>query len=260
MAERFYVSPGGFREDKVHFSAEQAKYIRKVLRLKEGAEVVVTNGLGQAYLCRLLFPSRDAAEGLLTAPLTGGPNPDPGLRVVLYQGLPKGDKMDQVVQKCVELGVAEIVPLLTRRCVVRLAGARGEERRRRWQRIAAAALEQSGRNLLPRVREPVTLARALVEVGEAGRALGGTLALMPWEEEVSLGLGPFLAAAPRPREVRIFIGPEGGFSPEEAAEAAGEGVALVTLGPRILRTETAGPAVLALVLYHYGELGQGGSS
>ncbi len=259
--ERFYVKPEGFGPDRVRFSAGQVKYIRKVLRLQEGAEVAVTNGLGQAYLCRLRFLSREEAVGSLVSPLRE--DNDPGLKVVLYQGIPKGDKMDQVVQKSVELGVAEIVPLITRRCVVRLEGGRMEERRQRWQRIAASALEQSRRNFLPPVREPLSLASALQEGrgdspgGCPGGPGGGSLAFMPWEEEQSLGLWTFLEANPFPREVRVFIGPEGGFTREEAAKAAAAGVARVTLGKRILRTETAGPAVLAMALYHYGELGRG---
>ncbi len=254
--ERFYVKPEGFGLNRVRFSAGQVKYIRKVLRLQEGAEVAVTNGLGQAYLCRLCFLSREEAVGSLVSPLRE--DNDPGLKVVLYQGIPKGDKMDQVVQKSVELGVAEIVPLITRRCVVRLEGGRMEERRRRWQRIAASALEQSRRNFLPPVREPLSLASALQEGwGDSpGGSGGGSLAFMPWEEEQSMGLRTFLETNPFPREVRVFIGPEGGFTREEAAKAAAAGVARVTLGKRILRTETAGPAVLAMALYHYGELGR----
>jgi 16S rRNA (uracil1498-N3)-methyltransferase len=235
MMERFYV-------------AEQVKYIRKVLRLEEGAEVAVTDGRGQAYLCRLHSMSREAVEAAVLAPLQE--DKEPRLKVVLCQGIPKGDKMDQVVQKTVELGVTEIVPLITRRCVVRLDEGKKTERQQRWQKIAISSLEQSGRNHLPRIREPLLLSQLLKGWGEES-----LLTIMPWEGEASQGLRAVLAGNPDPGGVRILIGPEGGFSPGEVQEAAAAGAVPVTLGPRIFRTETAGPAVIAMILYHFGELG-----
>ena len=245
--ERFYAEPENIAAGKVSFSAEQMKYIRKVLRLEEGAKVAVTDGRGQVYLCRLRFLSREKLEGEILSPLRE--DREPRLRVALYQGIPKGDKMDQVVRQSVELGAWKIVPLQSHRCVVRLEGRKPEERQQRWQKIAASALEQSGRNCLPPVTGPLPLSRALQEIPK------GALALMPWEGETSLGLTDLLQGHPQPKEAHLFIGPEGGFSPREAEEAAAAGVTRVTLGPRILRTETAGPAALAVILSHYGDLG-----
>ena len=247
--QRFYVEAANIRDQRAYFSREQVKYLNKVLRLKEGAEVAVTNGLGQAYLCRLHSFSRDGGVGLIIKTLVE--DKEPRLKVVLYQGVSKGDKMDHTVQKSVELGVREIVPVLTRRSVVQLEGEKIEQRSRRWQKIAAAAMEQSGRSFLPPVQKALTFARALQEAA----AFGGGLSILPWEGESSLALRTVLAANPSPSRINLFIGPEGGFSSEEARDAAGAGLCKVTLGPRILRTETAGPAVIAMILYHFGDLG-----
>jgi len=247
--QRFYVEPANIREDRVYFSKEQVKYIHKVLRLPEGAEVAVTNGLGQAYLCRLYSFSREGGEGIIVAPWQE--DKEPRIKVVLYQGVPKSDKMDQVVQKSVELGISEIVPILTHRCIVRLDDGKIGHKSRRWQKIAEAAMEQSGRNKLPGVREAIPFDQALQETAGPGQGL----TILFWEEESSLSLRAALTANPSPARVNLFIGPEGGFSPQEAGDAASAGALPVTLGPRILRTETAGPAAVSMLLYHYGELG-----
>jgi 16S rRNA (uracil1498-N3)-methyltransferase len=246
--QRFYVAAANIRDSRAYFSLDQVKYLHKVLRLREGAEVAVTNGLGQAYLCRLHSFSRDGGVGIILKVLAE--DKEPGIDIALYQGVAKGDKMDHIVQKSVELGVREIIPVLTRRSVVQLDGEKSELRRQRWQKIAAAAMEQSGRNYLPLIGQAVPLAQAL-----QGGALAGGLSILPWEEESSLSLRAVLEAAPAPGRINLFIGPEGGFSPGEVEEATSKGACKVTLGPRILRTETAGPAVVAMVLYHYGELG-----
>jgi 16S rRNA (uracil1498-N3)-methyltransferase len=247
--QRFYVEAANIRDQRAYFSQEQVKYLHKVLRLREGAEVAVTNGLGQAYLCRLHSFSRDGGVGVILQALKE--DKEPRLEVILYQGVSKGDKMDHTVQKSVELGVREIIPVLTRRSVVHLEGEKAELKSRRWQKIAAAAMEQSGRNFLPPVQRAIPFAQAVQEAA----ASKGSLSILPWEEEGSLSLRGVLTANPSPQRINLFIGPEGGFSPGEAGEAARAGISRVTLGPRILRTETAGPAVIAMILYHFGELG-----
>jgi 16S rRNA (uracil1498-N3)-methyltransferase len=245
--QRFYVEAANIRDGRAYFSREQVKYLHKVLRLREGAEVAVTNGLGQAYLCRLHSFSPEGGEGVIIKTLAE--DKEPRLEVVLYQGVSKGDKMDHTVQKSVELGVKEIIPVLTRRSVVHLEGEKIEQKSRRWQKIAAAAMEQSGRNFLPSIQKAVSFGQALQEAASRG------LSILPWEEEDSLSLRTVLTGNPSPPRINLFIGPEGGFSPEEARDAVAAGVFRVTLGPRILRTETAGPAVIAMILYHFGELG-----
>ncbi len=248
--QRFYVSPSNIKENNIYFSGEQVNYIKKVLRLKEGAEVAVTDGLGQTYLCRLLSFFPEEGHGEIIALLQE--EKEPKTRVVLYQGIAKGDKMDQVVQKSVELGVTEIVPLITHRCVVKLEGSKGESKRQRWQKIAQGALEQSGRNILPIVRSPLVFEQAIEK--DVKKDEENTLTLFPWEEAEGNTLRSVLNTFSSPHTVRIFIGPEGGFTSEEAQLAQDEGAKQVTLGPRILRTETAGPTVLALVLYHYNDI------
>ncbi len=247
--QRFYVPPENNKQDKVIFTPEQAKYITKVLRMREGTEIAVTDGLGRAYLCRLLSFSIRGGEGQIVSPLEE--SREPKRRVVLYQALSKGDKMDQVVQKSVELGVAEIAPMLSHRCVVKLEKEKGQERRQRWQKIAVSALEQSGRSMLTRVHLPVAFSQAVQDTLPSE----GTLTLIPWEEETSTSLRCVLEKNPDPEVVRVFIGPEGGFTQEEVDNSRSKGAIPVTLGPRILRTETSGPTVIALILYHYGDMG-----
>ncbi|HHX77591.1 MAG TPA: 16S rRNA (uracil(1498)-N(3))-methyltransferase [Firmicutes bacterium] len=244
--QRFYVPPAIYREEKIIFSEEQFKHIKKVLRLMQGAEIEVTNGLGEAALCRLYFDKRNAFAHKIR-PLAG--SNEPALRVFLFQSLCKGEKMDYIVQKAVELGVYSIIPFISRRSVVRPAASGLSGRVARWRKIAVAALEQSGRSYLPEITEPVSFQEAIKRSGD-GKEMG--LSLIPWEEEKVLSLKAVLDEAKDPACVRLFIGPEGGFAPEEAAKAQRENVRPVTLGPRVLRTETAAVAALSVIMYHYG--------
>ncbi len=243
--QRFYVPPAVYREEEIIFSEEQLKHIKKVLRLKQRAEIEVTNGLGEAAVCRLLLNNRNAFAQKIR-PLAG--NNEPALRVFLFQSLCKGEKMDYIVQKAVELGVYAIIPFISHRSVIRPEADSLRKREARWRKIAVAALEQSGRSYLPEIAEPVSFQEA---IKKSGAEKGEALSLIPWEEEKNLSLRAVLNEVKNPAYVRLFIGPEGGFTSEETAKALKENIRPVTLGPRVLRTETAGAAVLSVILYHY---------
>jgi 16S rRNA (uracil1498-N3)-methyltransferase len=178
--------------------------------------------------------------------LAGG---EPPLRVVLVQGLAKGDRMDTVIQKGTELGAAAFWPVVCKRSVVRLDASKKISRLERWQRIAAGATKQCRRALVPEVAEPLEWSTAL------GLIPPGALVLILWEDEAGRTLKDTLQSRPRPDEVYLLIGPEGGLEQQEVEEACRRGGIPVTLGPRILRTETAGPATLAMLLYQWGDLG-----
>ena len=162
------------------------------------------------------------------------------IKVYLYQGLAKGDKMENIIQKNVELGVYKIVPVFSERCVVKPGK---DSKIDRWQKIALEAARQSGRGIIPEVASPMSFMEALKDADDKA------LKLFPWEEEHGQTLKHVIDGTTFD-SAAVFIGPEGGFSEDEAQSAKDAGLSLVTLGRRILRTETAGPAVLAMLLYH----------
>jgi 16S rRNA (uracil1498-N3)-methyltransferase len=169
--------------------------------------------------------------------------------ITLVQGLPKGDKLEAVIRAATELGVARIVPAATARAVVRLDAARAEARRSRWERVAREAAKQCGRSRLPAIDPPRPIADCL-----ADPAGDDTLRLCFWEQETA-PLGDVLDALTAPPAAAVaVVGPEGGLAPEEVALARREGWCVVGFGPRLLRTETAGPAVIAALQFHFGDL------
>jgi len=220
----------------------------RVLRLGPGDIITLLDGKGSLYHCRIEDKTPGAVQcRVLERHPAGG---EPSLKVVLLQGIAKGDKMDTVIQKGTELGASLFVPVHCRRSVVRLDAARGAARRERWQRIAAGAAKQCRRALVPEVYKPVTWENALRLIPP------GAPAFLPWEGEAGRSLKKELQSRPAPTEVYIIIGPEGGLEKEEVDEAQARGVVPVSLGPRILRTETAGLAAISMVLYQWGDLGE----
>ena len=173
------------------------------------------------------------------------PSPEPGVSVTLYQGVPKGEKMDYIVQKCTEAGVVRIVPVAFSRCVAKWDGKDAVKKQARYQRIAAEAAKQSGRALVPDIGLPLNLDRLCAELSQYD------LALAPWEEARGMGIRAKWRGEKR---VALVIGPEGGIAPEEMAQMQASGALAVTLGPRIFRTETAGLAALVSLLTLSGDM------
>lgn len=231
---------------------EVAHQARDVLRLTVGSTLYLLDGSGGEYPATITILDRKRVAVRVGERLPG--RADPAVRVVLCAGMLKAAKFEWVLQKGTELGVAAFIPLLTERAVG-AADEASESKRRRWSRIVAEALEQCGGTRLPELSEPRPLLHALTSRPQDG------IALIPWEEAdaapltailrdhvVALG-GPAAVA-----EVRLFIGPEGGFSPREVALAQRNGALTVTLGPRILRAETAALAAATLALDTLGAL------
>lgn len=235
---RFFATSAG--ENRAILPPEEAAHALRVLRLAAGDAC-------QALIDGALFDARIEETGPQVLLRLEGelPSPEPGVRVTLYQGLPKGDKMDYIAQKCTEAGVFRVVPVLFSRCVVKWEAKDGEKKRARWTRIAAEAAKQSGRALAPQITEPVTLSQLC-------QALPGyELALAPWEEQKGNGIARQWAGQ---RDIALVIGPEGGISSEEMAQLRQAGARPVTLGPRIFRTETAGLAALISLLTVSGDM------
>ncbi len=235
MTHRFLVPPEAVQGDRVVLPPEEARHAATVLRLRPGERVVVFDGRGEEREVELTTVSPRAVAGRVVATRHGV---RPSVQLTLVQGVPKGIKMDVIVRMGTEIGVERFVPVLTRRAVARPAAARVE----RWRRIAAAAAKQSGRSAVPRVDAP----RSVLEVWPE---LRDSLVLVPWEGERSRSIGAILRAHSGASAVAICIGPEGGWTEEEVRDAVAHGAHPVTLGPLILRTETAGLVAAAMTFY-----------
>lgn len=244
MAEhRFFVPATAIGDTAVKLPAEVAHHAHKVLRLATGAEIVLLDGSGLELDCRITGLSSRAGQADI---LDRRQVVETAMPVRMIQGLPKGDKFDLVLQKGTELGVTRFSPAWTERSVPVAKPERMEKRNTRWQRIVAEAARQSRRSRLPECQPVRPLAEVLADTGEE-------LRLMFWEEG-SRPLHDVLPAEP-PAGVAVLIGPEGGFTSAEADLAVAHGFCPVRLGPRILRSETAGFAVAAVLQYLYGDLG-----
>ncbi len=241
---QFFVEPSQIQDKKVIITGSDVNHIKNVLRLKPGEEIAVRNGVdGREYRCGIEeFAQDQAICSLRFVKEEGVELPS---KVYLFQGLPKADKMELIVQKAVELGVYEVIPLAVKRCVVKLDEKKARAKANRWQGIAEAAAKQSKRGVVPVVKESMTMKEA------AAYARGMDVKLIPYELAEDMAHTKKVIESIRPGEsVAVFIGPEGGFEEGEVAEAIAAGIEPITLGKRILRTETAGLAVLSWLMYH----------
>jgi len=242
---RFTLQPEQLAGGRVTFDAAESRHLARVLRLRPGNTVVATDGAGRDYTVRLESLG-DAAVGTVLGEAAGvAASP---LSITLIQGVPKGDKMEAIVRAVTELGVARVQPALCERTIVRLEASRWRDRARRWQRVAREAAKQSGRAMIPEVETPRPLGDWLAAAAPAD------LALCLWERN-GASLGGVLAACEFPRSALVLVGPEGGLAGEEVERAGAHGLGVVSLGQRILRTETAGPAIVAILQSRFGDLG-----
>ncbi len=251
---RFFVEEGNIKEDKVTIRGDEARHIAQVLRLKEEDKIKVFTGKGREYLIEIREASKKEVIGRILK--ESSLDTEPPIEMTLIQGIPKSNKMDFIVQKVTELGVKRIIPVITQRTIVKLNEEKARARRNRWQRIALEAAKQSGRAIIPEVDEVTTFVQSLNNISEEN------LNLIPWEEEeTSTSLKKILKQFTVNRKrltvngITIFIGPEGGFTSGEVEAAKKRGALSVSLGPRLLRTETAGLAALVMILYELGDLG-----
>lgn len=241
---QFFVQPEQIQGKRAVIRGKDVNHIKNVLRMKTGDELALSNGLdGKEYrvgivsfgedeiACELRFIKEDAVE----LPCS----------VSLFQGLPKGDKMELIIQKAVELGACQIIPVAMERCVVKLDAKKAEAKGKRWNMISEAAAKQSKRGLIPEVSKVMTYREALAHAKDMD------VKLLPYELAEGMDRTRELIGGIEPgQKVAVMIGPEGGFSPEEVALAKQEGFEPLTLGKRILRTETAGMTLLSVLMYH----------
>lgn len=240
---RFFIQHSQIQEKRLYVEGADVNHIKNVLRMKHGDQVMISDGEGMQYLCTL-----EAFEsGLVWFEIVDAwkENRELPSKLYLFQGLPKSDKMELIIQKATELGVYELIPTVTGRTVVKLDEKKAQKKTARWNAIAESAAKQSGRSRIPQVREVMTFSEALAYAGDLD------VLLIPYEKAEGMEATRQAVEGIRPgQSVGIFIGPEGGFEEAEVEQAMACGVLPVTLGRRILRTETAGFVVLSMLLYH----------
>jgi 16S rRNA (uracil1498-N3)-methyltransferase len=244
---RFFVFRENLRGETATVTGQELDHMRKVLRLEPGAAVTLFDDSGWEH--EGVIRSYTARSGEIAILKSFQPERESPLRVTLAQALGKGEKMDWVVEKATELGVAVIAPFLSSRTVPKLDRAGSEKRRARWQKIALSAAKQSGRTKVPDILE-ITDFQNLVR-----QTWPCALKLLCWEGESQINLTELHRETPRVDSLLLVIGPEGGLSADEVAEATRNGFKSVGLGKRILRTETAALAALSLAQFLWGDMG-----
>ena len=255
--DRFFVEPEHLNlDDKtLYIDGEDVKHISKVLRYGQGDEIEVCDSNGHEYICRIESIYKTRIDPSIVDEVDI--NRESRIRVSLYQGVPKSTKMDIILQKLTEAGVDEIVLVNTKRSVVNIKGDKADKKFDRWERIIYEAAKQCKRGLIPKLRGILSFKEALEDMGK------NDINICPYEAEKSLGIKEALQTGQVKKilenkdEVRvgIFIGPEGGFAEEENEMVKAAGIASVTMGPRIFRTETASIVATAITLYELGDIG-----
>ncbi len=239
----FFVEPDQVHEDYVELLGDDVNHMKNVLRMRAGEEISVNDGSGREYRCRVESYMKGTARATIIERLTS--NTELPSRLVLYQCMPKGDKMELIIQKAVKLGAAAIVPVSSARCVVKLDEMKARKKQQRWQEIARSAAKQSGRSQIPTVEPVQSFPEALQSAAELD------VRLIPYEKESSSieRTRGILSGIGKGQSVGVFVGPEGGFEKAEAEAAAEAGVIPITLGRRILRTETAAISILSILMF-----------
>lgn len=242
--QRFFVEPYQVEEEKhlIHITGTDVNHIKNVLRMKIGEEVWISDGGEKEYRCQI--ENMEAEEVLLHIIYAQEPDYELPNRIYLFQGLPKADKMELIIQKAVELGAFEVIPVETKRCVVKLDAKKAQKKVARWQQIAESAAKQSKRMLIPQVHEVMSYKQALEFAAQMD------VCLIPYELAKGMKETREVLSQIRPgQSIGIFIGPEGGFEENEVEMAMQSGAHAITLGRRILRTETAGLAILSVLMF-----------
>lgn len=249
---RFFVSPEQIAGEQIVITGDDVNHIKNVLRMKPGESVRISAGSTEDYLC--VIESLESQEILLRIESQEESAVELPADIYLFQGLPKGDKMELIIQKAVELGARGVIPVAMKRSVVKLDAQKAASRVKRWNAISESAAKQSGRLQIPEVSMPVSFSQALAMAADF------EWKILPYENAEGMeGLRSYMtqiaesvkaeSKAAKPVRIGVFIGPEGGFDEKEVEQAAEAGWKSISLGRRILRTETAGLAALSMLVY-----------
>ncbi|MCC8029323.1 MAG: 16S rRNA (uracil(1498)-N(3))-methyltransferase [Lachnospiraceae bacterium] len=237
---QFFIEDHQIGKEYVTITGRDVNHIKNVLRMRPGEKIRVSSSSGRDFFCEIA----ELGDAFVQADILDGevPKTELSARIYLFQALPKGERMEYVIQKAVELGVYEIIPVEMKYCVMKLDEKRAEKKLKRWQAISESAAKQSKRSLIPRIHPVMNYAEALEYAGSCD------VRLVPYENERGMqATADALQKLKSAGSVSIFIGPEGGFSPEEIA-AAGQNMDVISLGRRILRTDTAAICAMSLVM------------
>jgi len=238
----FFVEQEQIEEQGIRIVGSDVNHMRNVLRMKPGEEILISSREGGDYHCSVEHLDEEEVYARIMWKEELGR--ELACQVVLFQGLPKGDKMEMIIQKNVELGVHAIVPVAMKRCVVKLDAKKAQAKQKRWQQISESAAKQSKRGIIPEITEVMSFKEALAYAGELD------VKLLPYECAEGMPRTKKLLSAIEPgQKVGIFIGPEGGFEDKEVEDAQNAGFEVMTLGRRILRTETAGMMLMSVLSY-----------
>ena len=239
----FFVRPEQISGKEAYIEGPDWNHAANVLRVRPGEQVLLSVGEDWDYLCTVREVDRAGQRVLLSVLEENRDVRELPVKISLYQGLPKSDKMELIIQKAVELGAARVVPVETARCVVKLDRKKAESKCARWQAISESAAKQSGRSVIPEIAMPMKYTAALKEAADFD------VRLIPYENAEGMERTRKILESVRPgQKIAVFIGPEGGFEETEIRQAEEAGFEAVTLGKRILRTETAGFVVLSLLM------------
>lgn len=236
---KFFISNNLIKDNKIFLDGENANHIINSLRCKIGEEIEISSGDGYDYICKIEEINKNSVIAKIIDCF--GNESEPKTKITLYQGLPKSEKMELIIQKCVELGIDEIVPVNTDRTIVKLVG-KEDKKIVRWNKISEAAAKQSRRGKIPAILPILNFSDAIKQANK------NSLNIIPYEKEKSNTIKSIIKQF-NGNSIGIFIGPEGGFSEKEIALAVENNITPITLGKRILRTETAGFITTAILLY-----------
>ena len=239
---QFFVEQEQIGQDTITITGSDVNHIKNVIRLKPGNEIRVSNREDKDYICEITdISNEEVVAKIIDVDLAGT---ELKTKVYLFQGLPKGDKMETVIQKNVELGVYEIIPVAMKRSIVKLDAKKEEAKVKRWNGISESAAKQSKRMIIPNVTKVMTYKEAIEYAKELD------ICLVPYENAKDMThTREIIESIKNESKVGIFIGPEGGFEEDEIESAIALGMETITLGKRILRTETAGMAIMAVIAY-----------
>lgn len=245
---RFIVDPKSIHNGHLRIYGDDLKHLRKVLRLGPGDSINVFDGTGKEFEAKLLSVDKTCALAEITASFQTEAEPE--INLTLFQGLLKGEKMDLIIQKGVELGVRSIIPVITDRTVVQVDNNKSEKKALRWSKIAREASKQCRRAMVPHISEPISFDEAISESKRYEAAL------LLYENESKKCLKETLKCynINKIKEIALFVGPEGGFTPHEIEKYTNSGFHVAGLGRRILRAETAAISVISIIMYEMGEL------
>ncbi len=246
---RFFVDTKNILEEQNYIfidNVEDNKHISKVLRLTEGDCIEVCDGHNNEYITKIQTISKSKVDlSILEKKLS---ETEPNIKVTLFQSIPKSDKMEMIIQKVTELGIFNVFPVISKRTIIKLNGKNEQKKIERWRRIAIEAAKQCKRGIIPDINTPITFEQMLESVYQYD------LVIIPYEKEKGQGFKNLLKSNGCLKKIAIVIGPEGGFDDQEILTARKAGAVPVTLGPRILRTETAGFVALSILMYEIGDI------